>query len=178
MQGTWVQSLIQEDPTCHRATKPQLLNLCSRAHKLQQRSPRATTTKALALYSLCSATREATTMRSPYTTTKSRPCSPQLEKVCAQQQRPPKNWFLKIKDNLLLPSHFTDAVTEIQRGKELAHSHTAKTSWPFSNLLILLANGKTNIRFPQTGVYAKFRETELLIICKLINTHLRAKDAN
>ena len=22
MQGTWVQSLVREDPTCHRATKP------------------------------------------------------------------------------------------------------------------------------------------------------------
>ena len=28
MQGTWVQSLVQElRSTCHRATKPQLLNL-------------------------------------------------------------------------------------------------------------------------------------------------------
>ena len=22
MEGTWVQALVQEDPTCHRATKP------------------------------------------------------------------------------------------------------------------------------------------------------------
>ena len=22
MQGTWVQALVREDPTCHRATKP------------------------------------------------------------------------------------------------------------------------------------------------------------
>ena len=26
MQGTWVQSLVQEDPTCHRATKPMCHN--------------------------------------------------------------------------------------------------------------------------------------------------------
>ena len=41
-------------------------------------------------------------MRSPITATKSSPCSPQLEKACAQQQRPntakSKNKFiLKIK---------------------------------------------------------------------------------
>ena len=38
MQGTWVQSLVWEDPTCLRVTKrmPQLLSLCSRARALQQ----------------------------------------------------------------------------------------------------------------------------------------------
>ena len=36
----------------------------------------------------CSPTREATAMRSPRTTTKSSPRSPQLEKACTQQQRP------------------------------------------------------------------------------------------
>jgi len=33
--GDMGQSLIQEYPTCHGATKPQLLNLCSTAQKLQ-----------------------------------------------------------------------------------------------------------------------------------------------
>ena len=28
MQGTWVRALVWEDPTCHRATGPQLLELC------------------------------------------------------------------------------------------------------------------------------------------------------
>ena len=32
LQGTWVQSLVREDPTCHGATKPS----CSRAWVLQQ----------------------------------------------------------------------------------------------------------------------------------------------
>ena len=35
MQGTWVQALVWEDPTCHEATKPTrqlLLSLCSRFH--------------------------------------------------------------------------------------------------------------------------------------------------
>ena len=35
MQGTWVQSLVQEDPTCHGATKPS----CSRACVLQPEKP-------------------------------------------------------------------------------------------------------------------------------------------
>ena len=42
MQGTRVQALVWEDPTC----VPQLLSLCSRAHKPQ-------------LLSLCAATTEA-----------------------------------------------------------------------------------------------------------------------
>ena len=43
MQEARVQSLMQEDPTCCRATKPvcapQLLSVRSRAHELQLRSP-------------------------------------------------------------------------------------------------------------------------------------------
>ena len=58
---TWVQFLVQEDPTGHRATKPQ--NLCSEDSKPQLLKPE----------SLCSATREATAMSSPH--------SPPREKV-------------------------------------------------------------------------------------------------
>ena len=48
MQGTQVQALVWEDPTCHGATKPvpQLLSLRSRAREPQLLSPRATTTEA------------------------------------------------------------------------------------------------------------------------------------
>ena len=46
-----------------------------------------TTTEALAFQSLCSATREATAIRSPSTAMKSSPCSQQLEKACSQQRR-------------------------------------------------------------------------------------------
>ena len=42
MKGTWVQSLVQEDPTCHKATKsmPQLLSLCFKTtlHKRSHRN--------------------------------------------------------------------------------------------------------------------------------------------
>ena len=76
VQGTWVQSLVGEDPTCHGATKPMCHN-----------------------YFSCSATREATAMRSLCTTTKSSLHSWQLEEACMQQQRPSiaKNKYVNLK---------------------------------------------------------------------------------
>ena len=52
---------------------------------------------SLHVWSLCSATREATTVRGPCTAMKSGPCLPQLEKAHAQKQRP--NTAKKIKIN-------------------------------------------------------------------------------
>ena len=43
---------------------------------------------SLRVWSLCSATREAATVRGPRTAMKSGPCSPQLEKARAQKRRP------------------------------------------------------------------------------------------
>ena len=43
---------------------------------------------SLRVWSLCSATREAATVRGPRTTMKSSPHSPQLEKALAQKRRP------------------------------------------------------------------------------------------
>ena len=43
---------------------------------------------SLRVWSLCSATREATIVRGPRTAMKSGPRSPQLEKALAQQRRP------------------------------------------------------------------------------------------
>ena len=69
MQGTRVQALVWEDPTCHDwAREPQLLSL--------------------RVWSLCSATREGTIVRGPRTAMKSGPRSPQLEKALAQKWRP------------------------------------------------------------------------------------------
>ena len=83
MQGTWVRVLVREDPTCHGATKPVCHNYWARVPQLL---------KSACLepnkYVSYSATREATAMRSLRTATKSSPCSPQLEKAHAQQQRP------------------------------------------------------------------------------------------
>ena len=59
------------------ARAPQVLSLCSRARKPQLLSPRA--------QSPCSTKRETTTRRSPRTTVKSSPRSPQLEKPHVQQ---------------------------------------------------------------------------------------------
>ena len=71
MQGTRVQALVWEDPTCHGVTKPV-------SHKLL----------SLRVWSLCSATREATIVRGPHTAMKSGPHLPQLEKALAQKRRP------------------------------------------------------------------------------------------
>ena len=71
VQGTRVWSLVRKDPTCRGATKPEHHNYW-----------------ACALEPPCSTTREATSMRSPLTATKSSPCSPQLEKARTQQRRP------------------------------------------------------------------------------------------
>ena len=50
VQGTRVRALVQEEPTCHGATKPmrapQLLSLRSGAHEPQLLSPRVTATEA------------------------------------------------------------------------------------------------------------------------------------
>ena len=43
---------------------------------------------SLRIWSLCSSTREAATVRGPRTTMKSGPCLPQLEKALAQKRRP------------------------------------------------------------------------------------------
>ena len=87
VQRTQVWSLVSEDSTCWEAAKPQLL------------SPWAADTEAHSPLSPCSTTREATTMSSPKATMKSSPCSPQLEKVHAQQlsSSRAKNNFFKLK---------------------------------------------------------------------------------
>ena len=97
MQGTQVQSLVQEDPTCYGATKPvchnywawalesvshnywadvlQLLKpTCSRAHMLQLLSPHAATTEA---------------------------CTP---RACAPQQEKPPQWEARIPQQRVTPT--------------------------------------------------------------------------
>ena len=65
MQGTQVRSLVWEESTCCGTTKPKQHNYWNPCTQ-----------------SLCSATREATTSRTPCTTTKSSLCSRRLEKTC------------------------------------------------------------------------------------------------
>ena len=83
MQRTWVWSLVRENPTCCGATK-------SMHHKywVQALEPPSRDYWSPHTYSLYSATKEATAMRSLPTAMKSRPCSPQPEKTHMQQQRP------------------------------------------------------------------------------------------
>ena len=71
MQRTRVRALVREDPTCRGTTKPVSLRVWS-----------------LRIWSLCSATGEAATVRGPRTAMKSGPRSPQLEKALTQKRRP------------------------------------------------------------------------------------------
>ena len=68
MRGTWVQSLVWEDPTYHRATKP-----VPRHYRVQAPGVCAPREKP------------PSTMRSLHTATKSRPRLPQQERALKQQ---------------------------------------------------------------------------------------------
>ena len=105
MQGTRVQALVREDPTCHGATKPVRHNYWACAlepasHKCWAHTPQL-------LKPTCPepvpTAREATTMRSLHATIKSRPCSPQLEKAqytAPKTQSSHKKKIHKIHDHM------------------------------------------------------------------------------
>ena len=59
-----------------------------RSHMLQSNWAREPQLLSLRVWSLCSTTREATTVRGPHTAMKSGPHSPQQERVLAQKRRP------------------------------------------------------------------------------------------
>ena len=69
--GTWVQSLVQEDSMCCRATK---------AHELQLLSPQAATTEPVCLEPVLRNKRSYN--KKPMHLNKDNPHSPQLEKAC------------------------------------------------------------------------------------------------
>ena len=70
-----------------------------RSHMLQSSWAREPQLLSLRVWSLCSATREATIVRGLRTAMKSGPCLPQLEKSLAQERRP-NTAINKIKLNL------------------------------------------------------------------------------
>ena len=59
-----------------------------RSHMPRRNEAREPQLLSLRVWSLCSATREAATVRGPRTAMKSGPRSPQLEKALAQKRRP------------------------------------------------------------------------------------------
>ena len=92
MQGTWVWAMVREDPTCRGATKPVRHNYWACALEPASHNYWACALEAAShnywsscTYSPCSATREATAVRSPRTATESSPHSQQLEKAHVQQ---------------------------------------------------------------------------------------------
>ena len=82
IQGTWVWSLVWKDSTCHGATKPMHHHYW--AHAVE---PASSYCWSQCTWSLCSATGEATAVRSPHTVRKRKPHLLQLRKACVQQQR-------------------------------------------------------------------------------------------
>ena len=82
MQGTEVQALVREDPTCRRATKPGTTTTDPVPY-----SQRATTTEARA--PRAPQQREATDMRSPRTARKSSPRWQQVERKPARSNKDP-----------------------------------------------------------------------------------------
>ena len=100
MQGTRVRALVQEDPTCCRATKPVRHNYWACALKPARHNYWARAPQLLRHTHLEPVLRnkKGTAMRSPRTATKSSPCSLQLEKARAQQRRPnaAKKFFKKL----------------------------------------------------------------------------------
>ena len=81
MQGTEVQALVREDPTCRRATKPGITT------DPVLYSQRATTTEACA--PRAPQQRKATKMRSPRTARKSSPRWQQVERKPAHSNEDP-----------------------------------------------------------------------------------------
>ena len=72
-------------PRSNQACVPQLLSLCSRAQEPQLLSPRATVTEAQVPWGLCSATREATAMKSLHTATREKPLLATTREKTAQR---------------------------------------------------------------------------------------------
>ena len=83
MKETCVQSLVQEDYTCHGATRPMCHNYWAQALEPENCNYRACMARACALQQEKPLQWEACTPP-----TKSRPCSPQLKKAHTQQWRP------------------------------------------------------------------------------------------
>ena len=83
MQGAWVRALVQEDPTCHGATKPVHHNYWAHALQPTSRNYWAHVPRARAPQQEKPPQWEASTLQRRVA-----PPSPQLEKAGAQQQRP------------------------------------------------------------------------------------------
>ena len=96
MQGTPIPSLILEDHTCCRVTKPLRHDHETCAHQLQPLSPSAATTEAWVPQSPCSATRETAARRNPSTTAREWPPLSARQAECSNNN-PAQPWMNKSK---------------------------------------------------------------------------------
>ena len=89
MQGTWVRALVQEDPTCHGATKPMRHNYWACVLEPVSHNYWTHVPQLLSLHSrACAPQQEKPPQWEARAPQQSSPCSPQLEKAHAQQRRP------------------------------------------------------------------------------------------
>ena len=99
MQGPWIHSLVREDSHAERQLSP-----CTQITEPTHHNHWSLHT----VEHPCSLTREANTMRSLCTATKSSVCSSQLEKAHVRSQRPSavkaKHWCFMQGRNLTLPT--------------------------------------------------------------------------
>ena len=98
MRGTWVQALVRKDPTCRGTTKQVRHNYWAGALEPASHNYRACMLQLPKPVSLEPVLHNKRSHSNDKPATKSRPCSPQLEKACVQQRRPnaTKNKFKKI----------------------------------------------------------------------------------
>ena len=91
MQGTRVWALVQEDPTCRRATKPMRHNYWACALEPASHNYWAHVPQLLKLTRLEPELHDKRSHRNEKPVHRNKeqpPPSPQLEKACAQQRRP------------------------------------------------------------------------------------------
>ena len=105
MQGTWVRALVQEDTTCHRATKPVCHNYWACALEPMSHNYWALVPQLVKPAHLEPVLHNKRSHRNqePRTATKSSPRSPQLEKAPVEQRRPNTAKINKSKKRIRLP---------------------------------------------------------------------------
>ena len=131
VQGTEIWSLLWEDSTCRRVTKPMSHNYW--AQELQLLSPHAATTEAQAPWSPCSATREAITIRSPCTTTRESPYVA-TKTQASQKIKYKRKKKKKILDSLSQPVNSVNWSSRVNQTIRIAPSLVGPKDLGFSNL--------------------------------------------
>ena len=129
VQGTWVQSLVWDDPTCVRATGPEPVQATT--------EPEWPNCWSLWAWSLCSKTREVTEMRSPWTANwEQTPLNATRESRCAgtktqQSHKSVSKYKLKKKRNRMSLVWKSDSLLYQEVANLAQQPHLPLPGWPF-----------------------------------------------